>query len=170
MVVAKVRSVQAPRREARLDETPPYVWPDPAPEWIHAKMGGAAPRRLKVAETNRDGKTVVLELAAGVPREVIAALKGVDLVVPKEEAERCRAGKWYAPEWRGYSVLGGDAEVLGVVREVWTGPANAVMIVETGSGDRWALPVIDEVVLAVDRETHEVTIKGFEPFGIPHEG
>ncbi len=169
-MVAKVRSIQALRREARLDETPPYEWPEPAPQWIHAKMGGTTPRRLKVSETKHDGKTVVLEMAAGVPREVIAALKGVDLVMPKEEAERCRAGKWYAPEWRGYQVFDADGEIIGVVREVWSGPANAVLIVEAENGDRWALPVIDEVVLTVDREARQVVIKGLEPHGIPHEG
>ena len=170
VAVAKVRTVQPQRRELRLDETPPFVWPEPDPQWVNARAGGAAPRKLKVAKTSRDGNSVVLELAPGVPREVVASLRGAELVVSAGEIETYRSGAWYPPEWVGYAVRDEKDEMIGGVREVWDTPANAVLTVETKDQGTWLLPVIPEVVLRVNREAATIVITGIEPHGVPHAG
>lgn len=172
VTVAKVRSVQTQRRELRIDLVRPFAWPDPAPQWVRVKSGGeVSPTRLKIAETQRDEQGgVVLVLPPGVPRETVSALRGTSLVVPEAEAEDTyRVDGWYAPKWVGYSVQTAGGEKLGVVREVWTGPANAAFTVELISGDAWVLPVIEQVVTDVDEDAETLTITGLEPHGVRHE-
>ncbi len=172
VTVAKVRTVQTQRRELRIDPVAPFGWPDPPPEWVRVKgVAGEPPARLKVVETQRaENGAVVLVLPPGIPRETVSALRGQSLVVLEEEAEeRYRVEGWHAPGWVGYAVLAEDGAPLGVVREVWTGPANAAFTVELNSGDAWVLPVIEQVVTEVDEDAETLTITGLEPFGVRHE-
>ena len=170
MVVARVRSVQAPRRELRLDETPPFTWPDPAPEWVRLRMPGEATvARLKVAHTQRESGGVVLTLPPGVPRETVSALRGALLVVTEQEAATYRVEGWFARAWKGYRVVTVDGEYIGLITEVWEGTANAALTIESENGDAWVLPAIEQVVSSVDEDTETLTIFGLEPHGIRHE-
>ncbi len=172
VTVAKVRSVQAQRRELRIDPVAPYDWPEPPPGWVRVKgLGGPAPVRLKVAETLRDELGgVVLVLAAGIPRETVSALRGLSLVTTEEEAETLyRVEGWYAPGWVGYTVLDTSGRKIGKVREVWEAPANAAVTVELDTGDTWVLPVIEQVVTDVDEDAETLVITGLESYGVRHE-
>jgi ribosomal 30S subunit maturation factor RimM len=164
--IGKVRTVQAPRRELRLDMMAPYRWPEGhAPGWIHLSLGAQPPRRYKVVQVEPDDAAPMVVLAAGVPRETVAALRGADFVVPEAEAPEWRSEGWYAREWLHYSVVDARGNALGTVREVWHGPTSAITV-ESESGDAWTLPVIEEVILNEDRDKRVLTISSLEEHGL----
>lgn len=165
--VGKVRTVQAPRRELRLDMLAPYEWAaDKTPEWIHLATGAQPPRRYKVVQVEPDQKAAMVVLAPGVPRETVAALRGAEMMLPEAEAPEWRGEGWHPRDWLHWRVVDLEGREIGKVREVWQGPTSAITV-ESESGDAWTLPVIEEVISSEDRDAETLVITGLEEHGLP---
>ncbi len=65
--------------------------------------------------------------------------------------------RWFVQDLVGMTVLTDDGETLGRLADVMHQPANAVLVVETESGEL-LLPLIDDVVLDVDIEGGRMTV------------
>jgi len=59
----------------------------------------------------------------------------------------------------GSSVINEAGNVLGIITDVWILPANDVWVMTTPSNNTVPLPVIDEVILNVDVDTKQITVR-----------
>jgi 16S rRNA processing protein RimM len=59
----------------------------------------------------------------------------------------------------GSSVIDESGNLLGTITDVWILPANDVWVMTTPSKTTIPLPVIDEVILKVDVNTKQITVR-----------
>ncbi len=90
--------------------------------------------------------------------------KGWDLKVSEQEQEELEDGQYYYHEIIGCKVILESQEEFGVITEILSPGANDVWVVERPkeAGKPVLLPVIDEVVLHVDKESKVVTVRLLE--------
>jgi len=62
----------------------------------------------------------------------------------------------------GCSVVNEDGEALGTIADILKPGANDVWVVKRPKGKEWLLPVIDDVVLAVDVAARTVKVRLME--------
>jgi 16S rRNA processing protein RimM len=84
-------------------------------------------------------------------RNVMVYIKGVDFPEPKE-------GEYYLHQLVGLAVITDQNQVLGKVKEVLITGANDVLLVEPESGRDILLPVIDQVVLEINRDAGHIIV------------
>lgn len=83
--------------------------------------------------------------------------KGCLLYVPKGSLSELDSGNFYYYQIIGSEVVTDEGVALGVVKEILSPGANDVWVVET-KGKDVLLPVISDVVKAVDTEQKRVTV------------
>ena len=112
--------------------------------------------RLEV-ESARPHKQAMLVKFAGVDtRDAAEALRGAEIVIPREEVRPLPDGSWYIFELEGLEVYTEDGTRLGVLTEVLQGAGNDVYVVQ---GEREILlPAIKQVVLDVDRDARRMKV------------
>lgn len=165
IAVARVRSVNPSRREARLEMLPGFVWPEASP--AQARFAGGPGRPLKLESARSAPGGAVLCIAPGVPREMIAALKGAYYEIEESGAAAYIADGLRAVAWIGYDVRNESGHPLGKVTEVWEAPANAAFTVEDEATGAMTLPAIPLVVKHVDEEAAVVVVADdLEPFAV----
>jgi len=163
IAVARVRSVNPARREVRLELFVGFVWPEQAP--LVARFSGGPGRPLKLESARPAPGGAVLCMPAGVPREMIAALKGARYEVDECDAAAYTAEGWRASTWIGYEVRNEAGGLLGRVSKVWETAANAAFTVECETMGAMTLPAIGQVVLGVDEEAEVIVIADdIEPY------
>jgi ribosomal 30S subunit maturation factor RimM len=163
IAVARVRSVNPARREVRLELFVGFVWPEQAPQVARFSGGSARPLKLESARPAPGG--AVLCMTAGVPREMIAALKGARYEVDERDAAAYTAEGWRASTWIGYAVRSEAGGLLGRVSKIWETAANAAFTVESETMGAMTLPAIEQVVLGVDEEAEVIVIADdIEPY------
>jgi 16S rRNA processing protein RimM len=93
---------------------------------------------------------VVAKLAACEDREAAAAMRGLDIAIPRTALPEAGPGEYYWIDLLGLRVENEQAQRLGVVSEIVRTGANDVLVVE---GDRERLiPLIADVVKRVELE------------------
>lgn len=85
------------------------------------------------------------------------ALRGNELVVPREEARELGEGEYWDFELVGCTVQTVEGEHIGRVREVLHPPANEILVVGD-AGREHLIPFIRDVVRAVDRSEGRIVI------------
>ena len=90
--------------------------------------------------------------------EEAARLRGGYLQVPADQAAPLPEGAYYIFEMIGSTVVSEAGEVLGSVRDVWSMPANDIIVVDTPDGEL-LLPAIRDVVLEVSPEEQRIVIR-----------
>ncbi|MCR5703067.1 MAG: ribosome maturation factor RimM [Eubacterium sp.] len=88
----------------------------------------------------------------------VIPLKGMDLLVERENAIPLEEGEYYIADIIGSRVVTDTNEELGTLTEVLQTGANDVYVVKTESGKEVLLPVIEECVLNRDLENKLVTV------------
>jgi len=88
-------------------------------------------------------------------------LKGATLAVNRSDLPVLEEGDYYLGDLVGYRVVTDSGEVIGVVQDVWGLPANDVL--QVMADDKEVLiPVIDDVVAAIDPDAREIRITPME--------
>lgn len=163
-VIGRVRSVNARAREVRIDVRADYARAFEGIAWIHFERGPEGRLRCKVNGTRVEGAGAVVTLGAGLPRDVVGQLRGCTVVALPEDIPAPPDTDWRLNEWPGMVVVGPGGERLGTVDEVFEGPANDAVAVERDGGGRCVLPVIPEVIRAVDLDAGTIEVGDVAPF------
>ncbi|MCW5576691.1 MAG: ribosome maturation factor RimM [Burkholderiales bacterium] len=120
------------------------------PEW---RVGREGSWQTQVVETARQhGNTVAAKLQGVDDRDQAAALRGMQVAVPREDFPEPGAGEYYWTDLVGLEVVNEAGVGLGRVTGVFETGANDVLVVEDDGADRRErlLPFIGPVIRQVD--------------------
>jgi 16S rRNA processing protein RimM len=110
-----------------------------------------------MAEGHQQGKGVVARLAECDNRDQAYALMGSEIAVRRDQLPATAPGEYYWSELQGLDVVNTDGESLGTVDHLLETGANDVLVVK-GDRERLIPFVMDEVVIAVDREQGRIRV------------
>jgi 16S rRNA processing protein RimM len=113
-------------------------------------------REVKVLETEAHHKTLVARLDGCNDRDAAAALKGLEVAVPRAALPEAADNEYYWSDLVGLEVVNVQGEVLGKVTEVLETGANDVLVV-AGERER-LLPFIAQVILDVDLAAGRINV------------
>ena len=113
-------------------------------------------REVKVLEADVHGKSLVAKLQGCNDRDAAAALKSLEIAVPREDLPEAAENEYYWADLIGLEVVNAQGEVLGIVADVLETGANDVLVVE-GKRER-LIPFIAQVVLKVDLAVRRINV------------
>lgn len=118
-------------------------------------------QNLELTGVRGQGKRVILSFEGIVNRSDAEALHGAELSISREDLPPLASGEYYLGDLLGYEVVTNDNAILGKVREVWDLPAHEVLQV-MHDDQEVLIPLIDEVVTAIDHDQHRIRISPLE--------
>jgi 16S rRNA processing protein RimM len=120
---------------------------------------GARPARLRLAQPH--GHVVLLQIEGVDDMDAAERLVGMELAVAEVDLPPPGPGEFYAYQLEGLEVVTVDGERLGLVASVLPTGGNDVLVVRDGVREH-LIPVIADVVRAVDLDARRVTIEPLE--------
>lgn len=121
--------------------------------------GGGAPREYRVlAITSLGRNSIRLQLEGVVTCEQAEALKGNLVMAAESDLPPPAENEFYYYRAIGCDVVLTDGRVIGKVEEIFSTGANDVLVVR-GEGREVLVPVIADVVKAVDLDAGRITIE-----------
>ena len=129
------------------------------PVWWVGREGGW--REIQVIAAKLHSNTLVAHLEGLEDREAAAALKGLDIAVPRSELPAAGGDEFYWADLIGLKVINIDDEELGrVSRIVQTGANDVLVVVADGGADKCErlIPFIADVIRSVDVAAGKVVV------------
>jgi len=166
--IGSVCSVNAARREVRVDPVAAYQGAYTAMQWVRILSPKGAEVRCKVTASKAHGDVVILSLAPGVARDTVAQMKGAAVVAISGEV-KARQGSLHAEDLLGMNIVEENGAVLGVVTEAYTGGANDAIEAQRPDTSTFLLPLIEELVVRVDWDKGTVVVRDITPFVVTDE-
>ncbi|MGN6188371.1 MAG: ribosome maturation factor RimM [Conexibacter sp.] len=109
-----------------------------------------------VRRAGTDARPIV-RLASCTTRTQAEALRGRDLLVPRDAAPALEEDEWWPEQLEGCRVLDGEREV-GVVRELRALPSCDVLHVARDGRDELLVPLIRDAVRSVDVDARRIDV------------
>lgn len=109
-----------------------------------------------VRRAGTDARPIV-RIAGCTSRTAAEALRGADLLVPREAAPELEADEWWPEELEGCRVVDGERDV-GVVRELRALPSCEVLHVARDGREELLVPLIRDAVRSVDVEAQLIDV------------
>ena len=145
--------------------------------YLHAKSLSDAPNRFKdldqIGLEFEDGHRETFDIATcrqtkrdsllikfkGIDSlEEASRLRGAYIQVPVAETAPLPDGAFYVFEMIGSEVVSEEEDVIGVIRDIWSMPANDIIVVVTPDGEL-LIPAIQEVVLKISPEEERIVVR-----------
>lgn len=170
IVIGAIRSVNPAKRELRLDVDFEHAHEFEHLSWIRIRSGAEIARYRVSSVVPAAAGLVVVTMSPGVTRDTVSRLKGGDAVLtaeelhprPEDHDEDAEA------DWTGMTVEDMQGNVLGILVEMYENRMNGAIRVEKTQGGFIMLPLIDQVVAAVDPDRGVLTVGDIEPYAV-HE-
>lgn len=115
------------------------------------------PFTIGAVRSTNDALLLYLEGVAD--RNAADALRGAEILVPREALPELDADEFYAVDLEGARAELENGELVGTVKTVVEYPTCQVLVVVTPSGETKEFPLVDDVVTAVDPANKLVRIK-----------
>lgn len=157
VLLGRVLGAFGVRGDVRLES-----WTDPRAQifryqpWILRAPSGVE-RELAGARGRDTGKHVVATLPGCDDRDAAEALRGTEILVPRDVLPPPAAGEYYWVDLEGMRVVTVDGVALGEVAHMLSTGANDVMVVR-GERERMLPFVQPDYVTSVDFETGTITV------------
>lgn len=131
-----------------------------SPWQLRQSGSGEFVSRVTVAEGRVHGKGLVVRLAGIDDRDEADTVKGLEVVVDRQQLPEPEGGLYYWADLEGLTVLSVDGQELGQVDHMLSAGAADVMVVCDSSGNgRQLIPFIrDEVVQSVDLDAGVIRV------------
>ncbi|MGI9238460.1 MAG: ribosome maturation factor RimM [Woeseiaceae bacterium] len=123
--------------------------------WLLGHEGGW--QSAKVADGQRQGKSVVARIDGFDDRDQAATLIGEEIAVPRDALPETEDGHYYWKDLEGLKVVSSDGSDLGTVAYLLETGAHDVMVV-VGETERLIPFVSNEVVIDVDLAKGVITV------------
>lgn len=115
-------------------------------------------RALRIARRAGTDRRPIVRLEGHEDRAAAEAVRGSDLLVPREQAPPLGPDEWWAEDLEGCIVSDGDIAV-GTVRRLLALPSCEVLeVVRADRGDELLVPLIGDAVRHVDVERKQIDI------------
>lgn len=102
--------------------------------------------------------TAILKLSGVEDMDSAEKLRSADLWIHRSQSSPCKEGEYFVADLLEMEVLREDGTKVGVVRDVMTGGANPVIVVEKADGKELLLPKIPSCILNVDVENQKMIV------------
>lgn len=113
------------------------------------RRGEQRPLTIQSLRVHKDH--VLAEFAEVESMDEAERLRGWTIVIPESERPALEDGAWYADQLVGLTVIdAATGESAGVVRELMSGAAQELLIIETPAGKRLPLPFVESLVGEID--------------------
>jgi 16S rRNA processing protein RimM len=99
----------------------------------------------------------IVRLPSCTSRAAAAALRGTDLLVPRDEAPALEEDEWWPEQLEGCRVVDGEHDV-GVVRELRALPSCEVLHVARDGRDELLVPLVRDAVRSVDVDARRIDV------------
>jgi 16S rRNA processing protein RimM len=119
------------------------------------------PRRVKITHAQRANDAILARIQGCNDRDQAEALRGAQLLVPRDLFPPPEDGEFYVCDLLGAKVLAPDGEV-GVVEGLLPYPTCDVLLIRTPEG-RIELPLLDGLVDEIDVENGVVRVPRRDP-------
>ena len=117
-----------------------------------------AEREVKLTAVRLADKAFLVT-AEGVPdRTAAEALKGADVLVPRDRLPPPEEGEFYACDVEGARAELVDGTAIGTVRELRNYPSVDVLVIDRAGGGQIEVPLVDDYVAEVDAEAAVVKL------------
>ena len=166
VALGTVRSVNAKRRELRIDPEHARRHEFESLNWLWVVVPGMPALRCPVAQVRQTAGEMLVTLGAGVPRDRVGAMRGARVEVPASETNPRPEGDWDVQDLIGLRALAEDGAPLGTVTEVFETPANAAVAIKRSDGTRFLVPLIAEVVTAIDFDGQSLHLGDTAPYAV----
>lgn len=165
--IGVVRSVSPARREIR-------VTPLAGAENLFDRLGlvevvlaDKVVLRCRIQEIRDETGGKILTLSPGVPRETVARMKGATIEAAAEPEAEQQAYK--VEELNGLTVLDKTGAVIGTVTSLYSAGGNDAIEVTRPGGGTILLPVIEQVIAAVNVERGEIIVNDIAPYAVEED-
>lgn len=129
-------------------------------------------RETRVTRRAGTAERPILRVELATSREQVEALRGADILCPREQAPALGADEWWAEELEGCAVHDGGQQV-GRVRELLGLPSCEALIVDRVGGGELLVPLVRDAIRGVDVAARSIDVDlAFlgEPGGAPGPG
>ncbi len=124
--------------------------------WILVDPAGVE-REYSGARGRESGKHLVAEFPGVTDRDVVEAMRGTEILVPRSALPPPRPGEFYWVDLEGFRVLNVDGTDFGTVSHLFSTGANDVLMVR-GERERLVPFVEPDFVQSVDFEARLITV------------
>lgn len=166
VALGTVRSVNAKRRELRIVPERTHRHEFESLQWLWLAGPGLPAMRCPVTGVRDTGTDLLVTLGAGVPRERVGLMRGARAELPEGETTPRPQDDWEMQDLLGLRAVAEDGTEIGTIAEVFETPANAAMAIARPDGSRLMLPVIPEVVTAIDFESQSLQLGDTAPYAV----
>ncbi len=119
---------------------------------------------VKIQGLRGHDQALIIHLADLDSPEAAAKYRNAMVYVKASELPRLPEGEYYHHELLGLSVVNEAGEELGQLADILETGANDVYLVKTPAGKEILLPAVEEVILEVDLERHQIRVRPPEWF------
>lgn len=164
IVIGRVRSVTPGRRLLRVIPTRGGDRSFECLGWIYvARPDEREAIRCRVTEVREEPGQFALTLSAGVPRDMVARMKGAEIVIAVEEGT---APQRTAGDYIGLKAMDESGAEIGEVKAVELSPAHDVLEIEKVGGGAVLVPAIEQVIASVDWDSGVIVLRDLTPFAV----
>jgi len=167
--IGGVRSVNPARREIRVAAKGAHVHEFDELEWLRVAFSSGECIRCKVDEARPHGDLFVIRFAPGVPRDTVGRMKGATVVVGRDDQKVRVPGAYHLSDLPGLTVVTEAGAVLGQIVDALATGANDVIEIEKAGGGTMMLPVIEQVVVAVDVAAARFVVGDIAPYVVDED-
>ncbi len=114
---------------------------------------------VRIVSVRGHDKELIIRFAGIATPEEAGRFRNAVLYVKASELPELPEGEYYHHQLLGLSVVDESGQVLGKLVNILETGANDVYMVETPAGKEILLPAVEEVILAVDLEHHEMRVR-----------
>jgi len=163
--IGTVLTVSPGQRRVRIEMATSYVAYALSLSVLECRKKDGSVLKCRVASSTKTSDGITVKFVAGVPRDTIAQLKRVRIVVAPEDVVR-DAQHYDIDELVGLSVVSADEKDVANVVSGFDTKANGMIEIELTNGASMVLPVVPEVVGNVDWLANRVVLMP----GVPLDG
>jgi 16S rRNA processing protein RimM len=120
---------------------------------------GEAHEPARLASVRGHARELIVRLAGVQTPEATAPYRNMLVYVKASEMPSLPEGEYYHHQLIGLSVLDEAGTVLGELDQILETGANDVYLVKTPDGKELLLPAVEEVILEVDLEQHQMRVR-----------
>ena len=142
--------------------------------WLVVKPIGTDPERLPALESvclgeilypvDRDrvvGRAVLLKLVGVEDANQAAELRGKHIFIPFVQRVSLPEGQYFIDDLIGFAVVTAEGLAIGRLAEVWSMPANDVLVVRTPEEGQVLIPALKSAVRAIEREDRQIVVEAW---------
>lgn len=88
----------------------------------------------------------------------IEKYRGKDLLIERDQAVELNEGEYFICDLIDSTVYSDEGDQLGILKDILTGAANDVYVVQMPDGKELLLPCIEDCILDIDAEKKEIKV------------